>query len=179
MIKRNIFCSIAFLAVAILMSGCVFEDPFVQSLPSKDVELSRHLGTWYEIARIPNWFEKDLVGVTATYTLKPNGEIEVRNEGNLKTLTGEKKTAIGRAWIPDLKQTGRLKVSFFFLVSADYIVMELYDNYRYALVGSGKDYLWILSRTPQMDETVYKGLVDKAGLLGYDVSRIEKVQQAK
>ncbi len=179
MTNRNIFGLFAVLAVAVLLSGCISEDPFVKSLPSKDVELSRYLGTWYEIARIPNWFEKDLVGVTATYTLKPDGEIEVRNEGRIKTLDGEKKTAIGRAWVPDPDQPGRLKVSFFWLVSADYIVVELDKDYQYALVGSGRDYLWILSRTPQMDEAAYQGFLDKATSLGYDISRIEKVKQSK
>ena len=168
---------IATILVAITLSGCFFEDSFTKSLPAQKVELSKYLGTWYEIARIPNWFEKDLVGVTATYTLKDNGEIEVRNQGYEKTLDGKKKVAVGRAWVPDKRQSGRLKVSFFWLVSADYIVLELDPDYQYAMVGSGKDFLWILSRTPQLDESIYQKLTTQAAALGYDVSRLERVEQ--
>jgi len=163
---------------ALLLSGCFWgEDSFTENLPAQKIELSKYLGTWYEIARIPNWFEKELVGVTATYTLKDNGEIKVLNQGYKKTLTGEKKVAEGRAWVPDKNQPGRLKVSFFWLVSADYIVLEIGPDYEYALVGSGKDFLWILSRTPQMSDDVYQMLTAKAAALGYDIQRLEKVEQ--
>lgn len=156
-------CSLVFL------SGCFFEDPFTKSLPAEKIELSKYLGTWYEVARIPNWFEKDLVGVTATYSLKDNGEIKVFNLGYKNNLGGEKKVAEGRAWIPDNNQPGRLKVSFFFLVSADYIVLDIDPNYQYAMVGSGKDFLWILSRSPQLDNAIYQSLLAKASGLGYDI----------
>ncbi|OGC25499.1 hypothetical protein A2291_03355 [candidate division WOR-1 bacterium RIFOXYB2_FULL_42_35] len=165
------------LLLPLFLSGCFFEDSFTNNLPAKNVELTKYLGTWHEIARIPNWFERDLVGVTATYSLKDNGEIKVLNQGYKNTLSGEKKVAEGKAWIPNKNQPGRLKVSFFFLVSADYIVLELDPNYQYALVGSGKDYLWILSRSPTLDQAIYQKLLAQAVSLGYDINRLEKVKQ--
>ena len=169
--------SVIMLVLTLPLSGCFFEDGFTKALPAQKIELSKYLGSWYEIARIPNWFEKELVGVTATYSLKENGEIKVLNQGYKNILDGEKKVAEGRAWVPDKDQPGRLKVSFFWLVAADYIVLEIGPNYEFALVGSGKDYLWVLSRTPQLDESNYQSLIAKAAQLGYDTSRLEKVTQ--
>lgn len=159
----------------ICLTGCN-RDSFADSLPAQRFELSKYLGTWYEIARIPNWFEKDLQKVTATYSLKANGRVEVKNQGYLKS-SNELKTAMGEAWLDGNEKLARLNVSFFFLVSAPYIVFELAPDYSYALVGSGKDYLWILSRTPQLDQKIYNGLLSKAASVGYDTSRLEKVEQ--
>jgi apolipoprotein D and lipocalin family protein len=147
--------------------------------PVEGVDINRYLGVWYEIARLPHRFEKDLVGVTATYALKPNGEIEVLNQGYVKTLQGRHKTAKGRARIPDPKQTGLLKVSFFWFFWADYKIIELdWENYSYAVVTSKtKDYLWILGRTPKMDEALYNRLVDFAGEYGFDTGKLIRVQQ--
>lgn len=176
---KNILLVAAVILNLFFMSGCFFEDAFTKNLPAKNIELSRYLGTWYEIARLPAWFEKDLVGVTATYKLKSDGEIEVRNIGYQNTLAGEKKASVGRAWIPDKAQSGRLKVSFFWPIAADYVVLDVDDQYQYALVGSGEDYLWILSRKPQLDHVVYQRLLAKASALGYDLSKIEKPEQSK
>ena len=163
------------LALTFFMTGCS-DNSFTDSLPAKQIDVKQYLGTWYEIARIPNWFEKDISKVTATYTLKDNGRIEVKNQGYLKS-SNEQKTAIGEAWFDGDNKTGRLRVSFFFLISAPYIVFELSPDYKYALVGSGKDYLWILSRSPQMNDDIYNNLLSKASAVGYDISRIEKIEQ--
>ncbi|MFH1825848.1 MAG: lipocalin family protein [bacterium] len=178
--KIRLIALLGFALLALFLSGCFFpEDQFTKSLPAQNVDLEKYLGSWYEIVRIPNWFEKDLVGVTATYSLKENGEIEVKNQGFIKTLDGEKKIAIGRAWIPDQNKTGRLKVSFFGPFAGDYIIIELDPDYQYALVGSSQDLLWILSRTPQLDEAIYQNLLSRASSLGYDINRLEKVEQAE
>ena len=176
--KTFILLIAVLLFAAMVMGGCFWgENEFAKNLPAKEVELSRYLGRWYEIARMPSWFEKDLVGVTATYTLKDNGEIEVRNAGFDKTLSGERKESVGRAWIPDPAQSGRLKVSFFGPFAGDYVVFELDPEYRYALVGSSKDLFWILSREPQMDEGLYLELLAKAEAAGYDLEKLIKVEQ--
>lgn len=147
----------------------------------QNFELQKYLGKWYEIARFPNKFEKDLVGVTATYTAREDGKIEVLNAGYKNSLDGELKEAKGKAKIPNTENPSSLKVSFFWFFYADYFVMELDTvGYHYALVGSSTDdYLWILSRTPQMDETVYNRLVEKAKSRGYDVSKLYLVPQKK
>lgn len=143
-----------------------------------NVDLNRYMGTWYEIARFPHSFEKDLVGVTATYRIKDNGKVEVLNQGYKNTLDGKLKKAKGFAKVPDPNEPGRLKVYFFWPFGGDYLILDLDENYQWVLIGSNtRNYLWILSRTPQMPEAEYHRLVEKARLVGYDISRIELVEQ--
>lgn len=144
----------------------------------RNLELKRYLGTWYEIARFQHKFEKDLVGVTATYNLLDNGKIEVINKGYKYNLDGEKSVAIGKAKIPDFAEPGKFKVSFFWIFYADYNVLELDTNYKWALIGSSSSkYLWILSRTPKLDNNVYEFILSKAKERGYDLSQLYKVPQ--
>lgn len=144
----------------------------------KSLDLNRYLGTWYEIARFPHSFEKDLVGVTATYSLRDDGKIKVLNQGYKNTLDGELSVAEGKAKIPDPQKTANLKVSFFWIFYADYNVLELDENYQYAMIGSSSDkYFWILCRTPQMDQATYEMLLEKAQKRGYNLAKLEKVPQ--
>lgn len=144
-----------------------------------DVDLTRYAGVWYEIARYPHRFEKDLVGVTATYTLREDGKIDVLNQGYKGRLDGELSQATAVAKVPDPNEPGKLKVFFVPLFGAGYFILDLdRENYQWALVGSNSmNYLWILSRTPQMDNSVYEKLTRKAVSLGYDLSKLEKVPQ--
>ena len=145
----------------------------------KQVDLERYMGTWYEIARFPNSFEKNLVGVTATYSLKENGKVDVLNQGYKNSLDGKLEKAKGFAKLPDKSQPGWLKVYFFWPFGGDYLILELdQENYQYVLVGSPKkDYLWILSRTPKMEQATYDLLVARAKERGYDVSKLQMVEQ--
>lgn len=143
----------------------------------KDFDLNKYLGTWYEIARFPHSFEKDLIGVTATYSLKENGGLKVLNQGYKKSFHGELKTANGKGKLTPV--LGKLKVSFFLFFYADYNVLELDSlNYQWALVGSStSNYLWILSRTPHIDKNLYNDLTEKAKARGYEVSKLLMVPQ--
>ena len=145
-----------------------------------NLDLKKYSGTWYEIARLPHSFEKDLVGVTAYYILRDDGKIRVINSGRKHTLEGESKVKGGIVKVPDPKDPAKLKVSFFWFFYADYYVMELDTvDYSYALVGSSSpDYLWILSRTPSMDPITYHMLINKAKARGYDTSKLIEVEQA-
>jgi apolipoprotein D and lipocalin family protein len=145
----------------------------------KELDLNRYLGTWYEIARFPHSFEKNLVGVTATYSLRSDGKIEVVNQGFKNTLDGERSKAVGKAKIPDKLEPGKLKVAFFWILYAGYNILELdTENYQYAMIGSSSDkYFWILNRTPQMDSAVYDFLLDKARKRGYNLEKLYKVPQ--
>jgi lipocalin len=145
----------------------------------KEFNVQKYLGTWYEIARYQHSFEKDLVGVTATYTLKENGKIEVLNQGFLKTLEGKLKVAKGKAKLTD--QSGKLKVSFFLFFYADYNILELdQEDYQWAMIGSSTpDYFWILSRKPSIPDELYLKILQKAESRGYDLARIYKVPQRK
>jgi len=108
-----------------------------------------------------------------------NGKIEVLNQGYLKTLNGKHKIAKGIAKRVDPNVGGHLKVSFFRPFYADYFIMDLdRKDYQYALIGSkSMKYLWILSRTPQMDESVLKNLINEAKGLGYETDKLIMVQQ--
>lgn len=144
----------------------------------KELDVKRYMGRWYEIARFPHSFEKNLVGVTATYELMENGKIRVINEGYKNTLDGKHSKAVGKAKIPNKKEPGKLRVSFFWDFYADYYVLELDKNYQYAMIGSSSDkYFWILSRSPQMDEKTYQMLLDNARKRGYNLKKLVKVPQ--
>jgi len=134
-------------------------------------DLARYLGKWYEIARLPASFEKDMVKVTATYTLKANGTVRVQNEGLKK---GEHETAIGKAKFATKDKTaGYLKVSFFGPFYADYKVVALDTaSYGYAMVASSKKYLWILCRQPVLDPAVLQSLVKSAADAGFPVDKL-------
>jgi apolipoprotein D and lipocalin family protein len=142
------------------------------------VDLGRYIGTWYEIATIPQRFQKDCVAVTATYTLREDGNIAVLNRCRKKTLDGELKEAKAKAWVVDQKSNAKLKVQFFWPFKGDYWIIELDPDYQYAVVGHPeRSYLWILSKTPQMDENLYQELLQRIANKGYDVSLIKRTLQ--
>lgn len=144
----------------------------------ESVDLNKYLGTWYEIARFPHSFEKGLVGVTANYSFRKDGKIRVINKGYKGTLDGKLSTAEGKAKIPDPNDTSRLKVSFFLFFYGDYYVMELDEDYQWAMIGSSSpNYFWILSRSPQMDPETYRMLLDNAEKRGYDLGPLIEVDQ--
>ena len=144
----------------------------------KELDLNRYLGTWYEIARFPHSFEKNLVGVTATYSLREDGKIKVLNQGYKNTLDGELSVAEGKAKIPNKLEPAKLKVSFFWIFYGDYNVLELDENYQYVMIGSSSDkYFWILCRTPQMAPEIYEMLLEKARKRGYNLDKLVKVPQ--
>lgn len=140
------------------------------------LDINKYTGTWYEIARIPNSFERNLDNVSATYTLKENGRIQVYNKGYLIKNRNKLKEIKGEAWIPDKDCPAKLKVRFFWPFYGKYWVLSLGENYQYALVGNpSRKYLWILSRTKQLNAEIYKNLLEQAKNQGFDISKIIKV----
>jgi apolipoprotein D and lipocalin family protein len=163
----------------LLMYSCNSTKMMIDNSTVDKLDIDSYLGTWYEIARYPNSFEKDLVGVTATYSLKDNGKIKVVNQGYKNSLDGKRKESVGKAYVPDPANPAQLKVSFFWFFYGDYYVMELdEENYQWAVVGSSSPkYLWILNREPQMSPDLYKDLLERIKKRGYDLSILEKVEQ--
>ena len=149
-----------------------------QDLPTVEkVDISKYTGQWYEIARLPNSFEKGLECVTATYTQKSNGKIEVLNRGYSSTK-GSYKTAKGTAWVPDSKYPGRLKVTFFWPFSGNYYITSLDENYQYALVGDpSRKYLWVLARTKTLDTSIYEDLLNHAENNGFNIQEVIRINQ--
>ncbi|MGZ5437862.1 MAG: lipocalin family protein [Pyrinomonadaceae bacterium] len=141
------------------------------------VDLSRYVGQWYEIARLPNRFQKKCSdSVTAEYTLRSDGDIKVVNR--CRKQSGEFTTATGKAKIVDKQTNAKLKVTFFWPFYGKYWILDLGPNYEYVVVGEpGRDYLWILSRTPTMDEGLYQKLVAKMRARGFDTTRMIRTVQ--
>ena len=144
------------------------------------VDLNRYTGTWYEIARYPHRFQEGCVATTAIYTLRGDGKIDVLNQCRLEELDGKLKSAQGTAWVVDKTTNAKLKVSFFWPFSGDYWIIELGDNYEYAVVGHPeRTYLWILSRTPTMDKDFYEELIERIKNKGYDTTKLLITPQVK
>jgi len=142
------------------------------------VDLNRYTGTWFEIARFPHRFQEGCVGSRATYTLLEDGKIGVLNQCYKGSLNGEISSARGKAWVTETKTNAKLKVRFFWPFTGDYWIIDLGENYEYAVVGHpNRQYLWILSRTPEMDETLYDRILKKLRDQFYDVSKLSKTPQ--
>ena len=152
------------------------------TVPTLDVP--RYMGTWYEIAKLPNWFQRKCVGSTrAQYSLQADGRVQVANSCRL--ASGEFDDAIGAARQIGAASSPKLKVRFapawLSLIPAvwgDYWVIELDDNYQWVAVSEpGRQYLWILSRTPRMEPTVYADLLARLARKGLDVQKLELTRQ--
>lgn len=168
------------LSLIIATFGCSSTKNMIDKTIVKDLELEEYLGTWYEIARFDHRFERNLVGVTANYSLREDGKIKVVNSGYKNSLDGPKSTAVGKAKIPDTNRPAHFKVSFFWFFYSDYLVMELDENYQWAVIGSSSDnYLWILSRTPQIKDSLKKELLGKISARGYNTNELIWVEQKK
>ena len=169
----------ALIFIGLLFQACSVSAPKEQPKVVQYVDLSRYTGTWYEIAKLPAWFEKDCVGVTATYSVRDDGYINVVNRCHKKTLAGSIKEAKGKAWVVDTKTNAKLKVRFFWPFAGDYWIIDL-DNkdYQYAVIGDpGRKYFWILSRTPQISGSLLKELLDRAKKQGYNLEKLETTLQ--
>ena len=168
----------AAVVTAIFLAGCVSKPDGI--IPVDQFDAARYQGKWYEIARLDNRFERGLSNVTADYKARPDGGITVTNRG-YKDEDAAWKQSEGKAYFVEGPTTGYLKVSFFGPFYGAYVVMDLdREHYRYSLVtGNDKSYLWLLSRTPAMDDATKKRLVDKAQALGYETSKLIWVDQAR
>ena len=157
------------------------------ALPVKVIdhlEVNRYLGTWYEISKFPNWFQKNCIGNTqAEYSLKENGNILVVN--TCKDQAGESIRAVGEARQIGAADSPKLKVRFapewlslFPFVWGDYWVIDLDDKYRVAAVSDSKrEYLWILSRTQKLSEKSYKELIQRLKDQQYQVEKLALTNQ--
>lgn len=147
--------------------------------PVKNFDAQKYLGVWYEIARFDYKFEKNLNNVTANYSLKENGTIKVTNKG-YDYVEKEWKESIGEAKFQGDESVASLKVSFFKPIWSGYHVIDLDENYQYALVsGSSTKYLWILSRTTTIPEEIKIRFVEKAKSLGFPTQNLIWVDHSK
>lgn len=137
-----------------------------------DFELERYLGKWYEVARIDFYWEKGLKNVTAEYSKNTDGSINVDNRG-IKIKNNKAKQSIGKAKFADAPHIGSLRVSFFGPIYSGYHIMHIDEDYQYALVfGDNLDYLWILSRTKTIPDSIKSKYLDYAVKSGYNAEKI-------
>jgi apolipoprotein D and lipocalin family protein len=155
------------LMIALLLAAaCTYTPEGVQ--PISGFDASRYMGRWYEVARLPNRFEKNLEQITATYALQDDGSVQVVNRG-FDTKKNEWRDIVGRAKFVGPSDVAALKVSFFGPFYGGYNVVDLDPGYKNALVvGPNRSYLWILSREPQPPAEVIERLKRKADELGFD-----------
>lgn len=168
-------CAAALAATGLVAcaSPPVNRDQSVALTTADSIDLDRYLGRWYEIARFENSFEKNCAGVTADYSRRADGSIDVLNTCREGAPGGKARTAGGRAKAVDEAANARLKVSFFGPFWGDYWILWRADDYSVSLVGepSGR-YLWILARTPIIGADVRAGALERLERLGYDVSQL-------
>jgi apolipoprotein D and lipocalin family protein len=168
--KYLIITAAAIFAFILLFTSCATIPKGATAV--KPFEQEKYLGTWYEIARLDYTWEKNLDNVTAKYSLKPNGDIRVDNQGyNYKKEKQER--SIGKAKAVKDPKEGRLKVSFFGPFYSGYNVIAIDKDYKYSLVaGRNTKYLWILSRTKKIPESIKKDYLKKAEALGYNTEEL-------
>ena len=181
---RHRFASGRFLvlgAALTILCGCPRPDrglPPLETVPQ--VDLQRYLGTWYEIASYPASFQKGCVATRADYALRPDGLIRVVNQCRKNALDGPLQSAEGKARVVNPPANSRLEVSFFWPFWGDYWIIALDGDYRWAVIGHpSRDYLWILSRTPTLDEALYRRLLDGLPARGYDPGRLQRTLQVR
>lgn len=178
--KINIW-SILILALMVSLTGCIDDKQHPPLFKVSEVDINRYLGLWYEIARIDHSFQKDCVASTAEYSLRSDGYIRVINKCRKKDIQGDLAVVEGKAWVIDKDTNAWLKVQFFWPFRGDYVIIDLDErDYSYAVVGHpSRDYLWILSRTPQMKDYIYKGIISRIVAQGYKVEKIKRFPQIK
>lgn len=167
--------NLGLLVLCLCLASCTGVPEAIVAVTPFDQE--RYLGQWYEVARIENRFEEGLEHVTATYTLRDDGGINVLNQGYSEAEQSWQK-AEGKAYFVDSPSTAHLKVSFFGPFYASYIVFKLDPSYRYAFVtGNTKEYLWLLARTPTVSDEIKQEFLQEADARGFALGQLVWVEQ--
>jgi apolipoprotein D and lipocalin family protein len=166
-----------FLAASVLFGVAALavsaQNPHLKT--ASHVNLERYLGKWYEIAAIPQWFEKGCACTTANYSLNTDGTIMVTNTC---IKEGKTKIAVGKAFVTDKKTNAKLSVQFFWPFRGKYWIIDLDSDYNYVLVGHpNRKYLWILSRKPRLDQQSLNRLLSVATNQGFDTTQLVFTKQ--
>lgn len=178
-VRRVVNMGCLLLAGMAFVAGCGgYEVLFPPLETAKNVDVSRYLGLWYEIAKYPVPFEEGCVGVTAEYSLNDDGSIRVFNKCLPGSFDAEPTTIVGTATAADPDNSAKLNVSFFGPFGAPYWIIDLDPDYQWAVVGEpSRSTLWILSRTPTLDEAIYQDILSRLPEKGYDPSKLELMPQ--
>ena len=160
---------------ALALIGCSSNQP-LETVDS--VDLQRYQGTWYEIASFPQRFQKGCHCTSATYTATQEDFVVVENRCRKDSINGEESYIKGKAYIVKNSNNAKLEVEFFWPFKGDYWIIDLDKDYQYAVVGHpNREYLWILSRTPQMSDSLYTEITKRIADKGFDLSILQKTVQ--
>jgi apolipoprotein D and lipocalin family protein len=163
------------LAAVLVCVGCRTEQPLATV---EQVDLDRYAGRWYEIVRLPQFFERNCAYVTAEYSATDGDYIEVVNTC-LDTLDQAFRSSKGKAFPVEGSRNSQLKVQFFFPFRGDYFIIDLDEDYQWAMVGSpSRSSLWILSRSPGMELSTINELLDEAKEKGFDTEAVIYTQHS-
>jgi len=166
---------ISLFITVLLLASCASLPETIK--PVSGFDLNKYAGKWYEIARLDHGFERDLERVTASYSINDNGTVRVENRG-FSTKSMQWEVAIGKAKFAREQDIGHLKVSFFGPFYGDYVIFELdKENYQYSFVTSNENYLWLLSRTPQVSAELKEKFISMVQEAGYNTSELIFVNQ--
>ncbi len=170
---RHSQISIIMFLLSFLMNSTTSSSQSLETVPS--VDLKKYAGKWYEIASFPQVFQKGCQCTTAEYSLDPQGFIVVENRCH---RNGKVSYIKGKATVDQNSGNAKLKVQFFWPFKGKYWIIELASDYSYAVVGHpNRKYLWILSRTPKMNESLYQDIVDRAKRRGFDTNLLKPTDQ--
>lgn len=144
------------------------------------VDLKKYAGKWYEIASFPQRFQKGCYCTTADYTITDKGYVIVENKCNKDSINGKQSSVKGKAFVVENTGNAKLKVQFFWPFKGKYWIIDLADDYSYAVVGHpSRDYLWILSRTPSMDDITYNQITLRLKEKGFDITKLKRTKQVE
>lgn len=161
---------------AMFLFGCKTMDKTPTAVGN--VELNKYAGIWYDIASFPMRFQKGCHCTSAEYTLMPDGYVKVLNKCRKGSYQGDWTSITGKAFVVEGSNNTKLKVQFFWPFKGDYWIVKLDEDYQWAVVSSPKkDYLWILSRTRILDETLYHHLITTLNAEGYETDKLVKTPQ--
>lgn len=167
---------ISFTLLINIMMSSFLNAQNLQTVPQ--VDLNKYSGKWYEIASYPQTFQKGCHCTTAEYTLSEKGYVIVENRCNRDSLTGKQSYIKGKAFVDKNSGNAKLKVQFFWPFKGKYWIIELADDYSYTVVSHpNRKYLWILSRTPKMEETTYQHIISKLKQNGFDLNKLRLTPQ--
>ncbi|MCC9137134.1 lipocalin family protein [Pontibacter silvestris] len=162
---------------AFVINSCSNSHPPLETVPH--VDLDRYMGIWYEIAALPQRYEKGCHCVIAEYKLNPEGYVNVINSCRKGGPNKKLDQAEGKAFLVEGSNNSKLKVQFFWPFKGDYWILELAPDYSYAMVGSpDRESLWFLSRSPAISEELYNRLVKQAKSKGFPVEKLRMTDQS-
>lgn len=171
--RKGLWLLAAFVLTGLIIMATTKNDsPALQAVPY--VDLKRYAGKWYEIASFPQRFQKGCHCTTAEYSLSEKGYVIVENRCNKDSINGKESYIKGKAFVEEGTGNAKLKVQFFWPFRGKYWIIDLADDYSYAVVGHpNREYLWILCRTPEMNDETYKQILLRLSENGFDISRLQ------